>query len=197
MSTKPKSAVARTRHLSAAERSQVASAKASGVSTKELAQRYGVSDQTIRNVVRSVTGERETAKTKSIIVSARVPLPDVRAFDAALARLKVKDRSTALRAFIRWPGGFFHAQEEGDATIRAMILELTRHGNNLNQIARRLNDPRLMPEERGLKAAEKAGLRELHEAIGHATATLRTLAGDRARRGDLAFQLSLTGRANG
>ena len=78
-----------------------------------------------------------------------------------------------------------------------MLLELTRLGTNLNQIARRLNDPRLGPAERGLSAQEKAELRVLREAMSRADETLRTLAGDRARRGDLAFSLTLSGGGNG
>lgn len=197
MSTKPKFEVSKGRRLSAAQRSQVARAKASGASTKELAARYGVTEQTIRNIVRRVRGERETAKIESVVVSARAPVVDVRAFDAAIGRLGVRDRSTALRAFVRWPGGFFHADEDTEAAIRALLLELTRVGTNINQIARRLNDPRLGPEQRGLSAGEKAELRSLREAMSRADATLRTLAGEQARRGDLAFRLAATGGADG
>lgn len=193
MSTKPKIEVEKGRRLTAAQRSQVAQAKAAGASTKDLAARYGVTEQTIRNIARRVRSERETAKIESVVVSARVPIADARAFDAAVGRLGIKDRSTALRAFLRWPGGFFHVDEDADATIRAMLLELTRLGTNLNQIARRLNDPRLAPGERGLSAQEKTDLRTLREAMSRADETLRTLAGDRARRGDLAFRLALTG----
>lgn len=195
MSTKPKIEVEKGRRLTAAQRAQIAGAKAGGASTKELASRYGVSEQTIRNIVRRVRSERETAKIESVVVSARVPVADVRAFDAVIGRLGIKDKSTAMRAFIRWPAGFFHADEDTDATIRGMLLELTRLGTNLNQIARRLNDPRLGPGERGLSTQEKDELRVLREAMSRTDETLRTLAGDRARRGDLAFSLALTGGA--
>lgn len=197
MLTKPKFEVSTSRRLTASERSKVARAKAAGASTKELAAQYGVSEQTIRNIARRVRSERETAKVESAIVAARVPVQDIQAFDAAVGRLGIKDKSTALRAFIRWPGGFFHVDENTDVTIRAMLLELTRLGTNLNQIARRLNDPRLGPAERGLSAQEKAELRVLREAMSRADETLRTLAGDRARRGDLAFSLTLSGGGNG
>lgn len=197
MSTKPKFEVSKGRRLTAGQRALVARAKAAGASTKELAGRYGVTEQTIRNIVRRVRSERETAKIESIVVSARAPVVDVRAFDAAIGRLGVKDRSTALRAFVRWPGGFFHADDDTEAAIRSLMLELTRVGTNINQIARRLNDPRLGPGERGLSAGEKAELRSLREAMQRADTTLRTLAGEQARRGDLAFRLAMTGGDDG
>lgn len=193
MTTYPQKVSERKRRLSAEQRAQVARARASGAGTKELAERYGVSEQTIRNIAKRVQVERETARTATAMVTARVPVQDIRAFEAALGRLGVKDKSTALRAFIRWPAGFFHPNEDAEAAIRAMLLELTRLGTNINQIARRLNDPRLAPGERALSANEKDELRSLREAMSRADSALRTLVGDRARRGDLAFSAVLTG----
>ena len=138
---------ARKRRLSAEQRAHVARARASGAGTKELAERYGVSEQTIRNIARRVRAERETARVETAMVTARVPVQDIRAFEAALEGLGVRDKSTALRAFVRWPGGFLHVDENMEAAIRALLLELTRLGTNINQIARRLNDPRLAPEK--------------------------------------------------
>lgn len=193
MITYPQKVSERKRRLSAEQRAQVARARASGAGTKELAEQYGVSEQTIRNIAKRVQVERETARTATAMVAARVPVQDIRAFEAAIGRLRVKDKSTALRAFIRWPAGFFHPDEDAEAAIRAMLLELTRLGTNINQIARRLNDPRLAPGERSLSAKEKDELRALREAMSRADSALRTLVGDRARRGDLAFSAVLTG----
>ena len=197
MTTQPQKVSARKRRLTAEQRSQVARARASGAGTKELAERYGVSEQTIRNIAKRVRLEREAARTETAMVTARVPVQDIQAFDAEIGRLGVKDKSTALRAFIRWPAGFFHADEGTAAAIRGMQNELTRIGTNLNQIARRLNSPLLRPEERTLSAREKDELRALREAMNRADDTLRTLAGSRARRGDLAFRLALTGGGDG
>ena len=197
MTTHPQKVSARKRRLTAEQRSKVARSRAAGAGTKELAELYGVSEQTIRNIARRVRFERETAKAETAMVAARVPVEDIRAFDAAIGRLGVKDKSSALRAFIRWPAGFFPADEDTAAAIRGMQVELTRIGTNLNQIARRLNSPMLRPEERALSAREKDELRALREAMNRADETLRTLAGSRARRGDLAFRLTLAGGGDG
>lgn len=197
MITHPKKEPGKKRRLTAEQRSKVARARAAGTGTKELAALYGVTEQTIRNIARRVRIERETAKTETAMVAARVPVQDIHAFDAAIGRLGVKDKSTALRSFIRWPAGFFQADEDTAAAIRGMQVELTRIGTNLNQIARRLNSPMLRPEERALTAREKDDLRALREAMNRADETLRTLAGSRARRGDLAFRLTLTGDGDG
>ena len=197
MTPHPQKSLHQRRRLTAEQRSKVARARAAGAGTKELAEQYGVSEQTIRNIARRVRIERETVRAETAMVTARVPVQDIQAFDAAIGRLGVKDKSTALRAFIRWPAGFFQADEDTADAIRGMQVELTRIGTNLNQIARRLNSPMLRPEERALTVREKDDLRALREAMNRADETLRTLAGSRARRGDLAFRFTLTGDGDG
>lgn len=193
MTTHPKETPSASRRLTAEQRSRIVTAKAKGAGTKQLAQQYGVSEQTIRNVARRVKAEKQASRTETAMVTVRAPIDHIRAFEATLPRLGVPDKSTALRAFIRWPAGFFHADEAGTTAIQDLRLEISRIGTNINQIARRLNNPSLRPQEIALMAAEKAELRGLSEAMGRVELVLATLAGNRARRGDRAFALVLTG----
>lgn len=193
MTTHPKERPARARRLTADERSKIVRAKAGGAGTKQLAELHGVSEQTIRNVARRVKTERLASRSETAMVTVRVPVQDIRAFEAALPRLGVRDKSTALRAFVRWPAGFFHQDEATTAAIQDMRLEVSRIGTNINQIARRLNNPSLRPREIALMAAEKAELRDLSQAMNRVEIALATLAGNRARRGDQSFRLVVTG----
>lgn len=174
--------------LTPAQRQAIAQARGQGIATKVLAERYGVSVQTIRNISRGVQMARVQALSETATVTARVPVADIRAFDALIARLGRDQRSSVLRAFIRHPAGYLGADAELAESIRELRRELSAIGSNLNQIARRLNDPRLLPEARKLRRREAEVLRATHAAVTQSRDHLAVLIGAKARRRDAAFR---------
>ncbi|WP_071799503.1 plasmid mobilization relaxosome protein MobC [Natronohydrobacter thiooxidans] len=177
--------------LTPAQRQAIAQARGRGIATKVLAVRYGVSVQTIRNIARGVQMARVQARSETATVTARVPVADIRAFDALIAQLGGDQRSTVLRAFIRHPAGYLGADAELAESIRELCRELSAIGSNLNQIARRLNDPRLLPEARELRRREVEVLRATHAAVTQSRDHLAVLIGAKARRRDAAFRAIL------
>ncbi len=177
--------------LTPAQRQAIALARGQGIATKVLALRYGVSVQTIRNIARGVQMARVQARSETATVTARVPVVDIRAFDALIARLGGDQRSTVLRAFIRHPAGYLGTDAELAESIRELRRELSAIGSNLNQIARRLNDPRLLPEARKLGRREAEVLRATHAAVTQSRDHLAVLIGAKARRRDAAFRAIL------
>lgn len=177
--------------LTPAQRQVIAQARGQGVATKVLALRYGVSVQTIRNIARGVQMARVQARSETATVTARVPVADIRAFDALIARLGRDQRSSVLRAFIRHPAGYLGADAALAESIRELRRELSAIGSNLNQIARRLNDPRLLPEARKLGRREAEVLRATHAAVIQSRDHLAVLIGAKARRRDAAFRAIL------
>ena len=177
--------------LTSAQRQAIAQARAQGLATKVLAVRYGVSVQTIRNITRGVQMARVQAGSETATVTARVPVADIRAFDALIARLGGDQRSTVLRAFIRHPAGYLGTDAELAESIRELRRELSAIGSNLNQIARRLNDPRLLPEARKLGRREAEVLRATHAAVTQSRDHLAVLIGAKARGRDAAFRAIL------
>jgi len=174
--------------LTPAQRQAIALARGQGISTKALAVRYGVSVQTIRNTARGVQMARAQARSETATVTARVPVADIRAFDALIARLGGNERSKVLRAFIRHPAGYLGADAELAEGIRELRRELSAIGSNLNQIARRLNDPRLLPEARKLGRREVEVLRATHAAVTQSRDHLAVLIWAKARGRDAAFR---------
>jgi len=174
--------------LTPAQRQSIALARGQGIATKALAARYGVSVQTIRNIARGVQMARAQARSETATVTARVPVADIRAFDALIARLGGEQRSAVLRAFIRHPAGYLDADAELAEGIRALRRELSAIGSNLNQIARRLNDPRLLPGDRKLGRREAEVLRATHAAVTQSRDHLAVLIGAKARGRDAAFR---------
>jgi len=177
--------------LTPAQRQAIAQARGQGIATKVLALRYGVSVQTIRNIARGVQMARSQARSETATVTARVPVADIRAFDALIARLGRDQRSSVLRAFIRHPAGYLGTDAELAESIRELRRELSAIGSNLNQIARRLNDPRLLPEARKLGRREAEVLRATHAAVTQSRDHLAVLIGAKARRRDAAFHAIL------
>lgn len=177
--------------LTPAQRQAIAQARGQGVATKALALRYGVSVQTIRNIARGVQMARSQARSETATVTARVPVADIRAFDALIARLGRDQRSSVLRAFIRHPAGYLGPDAELAESIRELRRELSAIGSNLNQIARRLNDPRLLPEARKLSRREAEVLRATHAAVTQSRDHLAVLIGAKARGRDAAFRAIL------
>ena len=177
--------------LTPAQRTAIAQARGQGVATKVLALRYGVSVQTIRNIARGVQMARTQVRSETATVTARVPVADIRAFDALIVRLGRDQRSSVLRAFIRHPAGYLGADAALAESIRALRRELSAIGSNLNQIARRLNDPRLLPEARKLRRREAEVLRATHAAVTQSRDHLAVLIGAKARRRDAAFRAIL------
>ena len=177
--------------LTPAQRQAIAQARAQGIATKVLALRYGVSVQTIRNIARGVQMARTQVRSETATVTARVPVADIRAFDALIVRLGRDQRSSVLRAFIRHPAGYLGADAALAESIRALRRELSAIGSNLNQIARRLNDPRLLPEARKLRRREAEVLRATHAAVTQSRDHLAVLIGAKARGRDAAFRAIL------
>lgn len=197
MITHPKEKTKKTKRLTPAERERIAQAKAKGAGTAELSRRYGVTEQTIRNATRRVQIERQTTKVETAMVAARVPVLDIQIFDAAIGRLGVEKKSDAIRAFVRHPSGFLAPDEDLADAIRELRRELTQIGTNVNQIARRLNDPRLQPHERALSSGEAGIFRELNGRLNEASQALLILLGRQARRRDEAFRAIIAGAEHG
>lgn len=177
--------------LSAKQRAVIIAEKQSGTGTKALAGRYGVSEQTIRNITRDHKLARAQAKSETAMVAARVPVMDIRVFEGVISRLGVDQKSSALRAFVRHPSGFLTADAELAEAVGAMRRELSAIGSNLNQIARRLNDPRLQPRDRKLSKRDAEVLRDLRDAVSSTRERLAVLSGKKARARDAAFRAIL------
>jgi hypothetical protein len=193
MITHTKKATATKARLSAKQRNAIITEKLKGSGTKALSDRYGVSEQTIRNITRDHTLARTQAKSETAMVAARVPVADIRAFEVAISSLGVDQKSTALRAFVRHPGGFLTVDAELAESVIAMRRELSMIGSNVNQIARRLNDPRLQPKDRKLSKRDAEVLHELRAAVTSAREHLAVLWGKKARARDAAFKALIEG----
>ena len=111
-----------------------------GARPEVLAGEYGVSVRTVyrcAQFMRKIQIERGS-KTETVV--CRVSPADLALFDKKLEEAGVRNRSEALRNVIRIVGGMAAPDAELTKALSAMKGALNQVGNNVCQIARRMND---------------------------------------------------------
>lgn len=128
------------RRLTQGERSAIAKARSEGVSVEELAVTYGVSRRSIYYALRSETERRRDSGRRSRQINVALSDEEFRRFEAVLSRHDIANRSEALRRLIQIASDLFVPDDELAEQLHALSAALNRTGNNVNQIAQRLNE---------------------------------------------------------
>lgn len=149
------------RRLTDQERQEIASDRAKGASVPAMAARLGVSEKTVYNVLNHGRLARSANGSRTRVLTMRVSERDLRSFDAALRRHDVSHRSDALRRLVLCASDLLAADEHMTEALRGLTAALNRVGNNINQIARRLNEGRVRGERPSLSVSERAEIRSL------------------------------------
>ncbi|NVK58340.1 MAG: hypothetical protein HWE26_22360 [Alteromonadaceae bacterium] len=139
--------MAQTRRLLPHERFAIARDYGKGVSAKALAARHGVSTRTINYTVRAVQEAKTANQSRTRTIGVRVTDQELQAFDEALKRHGIENRGDGLRALIHAANGMFVSDAELKDELHSHRVALNRIGNNISQIAKRLNEAKL----KGLK----------------------------------------------
>ena len=121
-------------------RQSIAKKLRQGVHPSLLARDYGVSRRTIYRSAQMARQGREERNSKTETVVCRVSPKDLVAFDAQLEKFGIRNRSEALRNIIRNTNGMAVPDAELRKALLDMKAALNRCGNNVVQIAKRLNE---------------------------------------------------------
>jgi transposase-like protein len=128
----------RTRRLTELERAQIVRAAEDGVSTSELAARFGVTPRAVRYVLKADAERQADAAIPVSAVSVKVTAEELAALDEVLATAGIETRAEGLRRLIQAAGGTFvpDAQLAGEmARYRAALHEV---GNGVVQITKQM-----------------------------------------------------------
>ena len=128
------------RRLTRDERLSIVRDAARGVATQAIADRHGVTTRTIFYTLRREKERRRDAGHRSMTFSVTVTPEEAAAFDAVLARHGVASRADGLRRLIRASNGIFQPDEHLADALQGFRASLNRVGNNVTQIAKRLNE---------------------------------------------------------
>jgi transposase-like protein len=183
--------MAKARRLTEEERLRIAKERSEGVSARELASRYGVSLVSVYNAVNHASGRRISNGSRTRVLNLRVSEAELRAFDASLSRRGITHRTDALRRFVMAADDLLAPDEYMTEELRGLGAALNRVGNNINQIARRLNEGRVRGEVAKLSVPEQAEIRALAGLVFDMSDQIQELARNRRRALELEVSQAL------
>ncbi|MGH1416342.1 MAG: helix-turn-helix domain-containing protein [Pelagimonas sp.] len=130
-----------SRHrLSDLERLEIVRETQKGVSTQVLAKRFGVTPRTIQYTVRREKTRKRDSGIRTVQIGTTITPEELRAFEAVLSRHGVSSRSEAMRRLIQSANEIFQPDEYLADELRGFRAALNRVGNNVTQIAKRMNE---------------------------------------------------------
>lgn len=121
---------------------------AKGADVKGLATRFGVTRRTIHYTIKREKDRRRDTGIRTAAASVTVTPDELKAFDAALSRHGFDSRADGLRALMQATNGIFVPDDHLAGELAGFRAALNRVGNNVSQIARRMNEAK----KRGMPA---------------------------------------------
>lgn len=126
--------------LSQAQRFAITRKRSEGVPVADLAWEFGVTTRTIYYTLRGDQDRKIDGRVRTELVNVRLTPKELATFDAVLARREIHSRADALRRLIHAASDLFVPDDDLASEMRGLSAALNRAGNNVNQIAQRLNE---------------------------------------------------------
>jgi hypothetical protein len=184
-----------SRRLTDQERRQIVRERAKGVSVSAISAALKVSSKTVYNVLGRGRSAVSANDSRTRVLTMRVTDRDLRGFDAALARLGIAHRSDAMRCLMLAADDLLRPDEGMTDELKGMSAALNRVGNNVNQVARRLNEAKLKGERLPYTPASHAEIRDLAVLVFDMADQIQEMFHARRRELDLEVTKALAGLA--
>lgn len=183
------------RRLTDQERRQIVRERAKGVSVSAISAVLKVSPKTVYNVLSRGRSAVSANDSRTRVLTMRVTDRDLRGFDAALARRGIAHRSDAMRSLMLAADDLLRPDEGMTDELRGMSAALNRVGNNVNQVARRLNEAKLKGERLPYTPTSHAEIRDLAVLVFDMADQIQEMFRARRRELDLEVSRALAGLA--
>ena len=128
------------RILTPDERLVIVREAAKGADVKGLALRFGVTRRTIHYTIKREKDRRRDTGIRTAAASVTLTPDEMAAFDLAISKHGFGSRADALRALMQATNGIFVPDDHLSAELAGFRAALNRVGNNVTQIARRMNE---------------------------------------------------------
>lgn len=128
------------RRLNDLERLEIVRETQNGVSSQVLGKRFDVTPRTIQYTVKRERERRRDTGIRTAQIGTTVTPEELQAFEVVLSRHGVGSRSEGLRRLIKSSNGLFQPDEHLADELKAFRAALNRVGNNVTQIAKRMNE---------------------------------------------------------
>lgn len=132
--------MAAQRRLTQQQRHEIARKHAEGASVEVLSREFGVTRRSIYYTLKANQDRLVDGHVRSELVNVRVTKAELQTFDAAILDYGISSRADALRRLIHAANGFFVTDVTLAEELSSLSASLNRAGNNVNQIAQRLNE---------------------------------------------------------
>ena len=155
--------MSRSKRLTGADRMEIVREAAEGVSTSELAERFGVSVRAIQYTLKADAERQADAAIPVSAVSVKVTAAELAALDEVLAKAGIESRAEGLRRLIQAAGGVFVPDAQMAAEMARYRASLHEVGNGVAQIAKQMTQANRIgqgagPEFTELRLAQMRGL---------------------------------------
>lgn len=184
-----------SRRLTDQERRQIVRERAKGVAVRDLAAALKVSPKTVYNVLGRGRSAVSANDSRTRVLTMRVTERDLRGFDAALARRGIAHRSDGMRCLMLAADDLLRPDDGMTDELRGLSAALNRVGNNVNQVARRLNEAKLKGERLPYTLASHAEIRDLAVLVFDMADQIQEMFRARRRQLNLEVTKALTGLA--
>lgn len=184
-----------SRRLTDQERRQIVRERAKGVSVSAISASLKVSPKTVYNVLSRGRSAVSANDSRTRVLTLRVTDRDLRGFDAALARRGIVHRSDAMRCLMLAADDLLRPDAGMTDELRNLSAALNRVGNNVNQVARRLNEAKLKGERLPYTSARHAEIRDLAVLVFDMADQIQEMFRARRRVLDLEVTKALAGLA--
>ena len=134
--------MASRRRLTPEARQEIVRERCKGVTHNALAERFGVSERTVYYTLRTEKDRRRDTRIRTKQVSVTLTPEELQGFDQVLARHGIATRSAGVRSLIQSANGIFQPDPHLSEELKSFRAALNRVGNNVTQIAKRLNEAR-------------------------------------------------------
>ncbi len=182
-----------SRRLTDQERRQIVRERAKGVSVGAISAALKVSPKTVYNVIGRGRSAVSANDSRTRVLTMRVTDRDLRGFHAALARRRIAHRSDAMRCLMLAADDILRPDEGMTDELRGLSAALNRVGNNVNQVARRLNEAKLKGERLPYTPASHAEIRDLAVLVFEMADQIQEMFRARRRTLDLQVTKALAG----
>lgn len=184
-----------SRRLTDQERRQIVRERAKGVSVSAISAALKVSPKTVYNVLSRGRSAVSANDSRTRVLTMRVTDRDLRGFDAALARRGIAHRSDAMRSLMLAADDLLRPDDGMTDQLRGLSAALHRVGNNVNQVARRLNEAKLKGERLPYTSGSHAEIRDLAVLVFDMADQIQEMFRARRRELDLEVTKALAGLA--
>ncbi len=130
--------MSQAKRLTNAERMEIVREAQAGVSTADLAKRFGVTPRAVRYTLKADAERQKDAAVATVGVTVKLTLDEAEAFEEVLSAAGIETRTEGLRRLIQGAGGTFVPDADLASEMGRYREELHRVGNGVAQLTKQM-----------------------------------------------------------